>query len=54
MHTDMFFILSALRVFPRGHSINSLDDRMGATLTRTEFRAILRRPQTIAGVMVVQ
>ena len=27
---------------------------MGATLTRTEFRAILRRPQTIAGVMVVQ
>src|SRR5215218_4034427 len=27
---------------------------MGATLTRTEFQAILRRPQTIAGVMVVQ
>jgi BASS family bile acid:Na+ symporter len=27
---------------------------MGATLTRTEFRAILRRPQTIAGVLVAQ
>ena len=27
---------------------------MGATLTRAEFRAIWRRPQTIAGVMVVQ
>jgi BASS family bile acid:Na+ symporter len=27
---------------------------MGATLTRTEFRAILRTPQTVAGVMVVQ